>query len=221
MKKMLYALPLLLLGVAVCRADTYVMDMSTGEVSLQAPLKTEPIANPTFYLDVTTNTVSTTPASATPTKSGCSCSVCNCPDGQCPSCPLAAKVKTAVTIPPGFHAHTKEDGTVIVHSDKNKGKAGPHEGVAHPWHKSGYAGDTVLVDVNSPSAEGSIYTVLADPCPNGVCPRGVSRTTSTSSTSGQTFTTGSSTTTRARAAVRSAGPVRRIFGAVFRGRCRG
>lgn len=217
MKKILLALPLLLLCVAIGRADTYVMDVTTGNVSVQTP---QPPAAQTFYLDMNTDAVSTTaPASiAVPTapapKSGCSCSVCTCPDGQCPNCPVA-KAKRAVTIPPGYHAHTKEDGTVIVHSDANVGKAGPHEGIAHPWPKTGYAGQTVLVDDDNFVAAAP----LGDPCPNGRCPAGVSRTRTVS---GQTVTATTSTSSTARVFSARSGPVRRLFGVLLRGgRCRG
>ena len=225
MKKILLALPLLLLCVAIGRADTYVMDMSTDAVSVKTP--SQSVAK-TYYLDMASDTVSSSPVVASsvsvspaPKKAGCSCSVCTCPDGQCPNCPVALKTKHAVTIPPGYHAHTKEDGTVIVHSDSNVGKAGPHEGIAHPWPKSGYAGQTVMVDDDNFIVAAPAF---GDPCPNGRCPTGVSRTRTAATTtqgSGFTTTTTTSASTERVFSVRS-GPVRRLFGVLFRGgRCRG
>lgn len=72
-------------------------------------------------------------------------------------------VKQAVTIPPGYHAHTRADGSTFIHGDENFGKAAPHAGVARPWSKTGLPGQTVIVDETA-------FTASVEPCPGGVCP---------------------------------------------------
>jgi len=54
--------------------------------------------------------------------------------------------KQLVTIPPGYHAHTRTDGSVFIHGNENVGNAEAHAGVERPWPKTGVAGDTVIVD---------------------------------------------------------------------------
>ena len=61
----------------------------------------------------------------------------------------------ATVIPAGYHAHTKIDGTTIVHADSNFGDPVAHAGVPYPWPKTGFPGQ-----------------VVAGPCPGGVCPTG-------------------------------------------------
>lgn len=70
--------------------------------------------------------------------------------------------KQLVTIPVGYHAHTTIDGKVIVHSDSNVGLPGPHEGIAHPWPKTGLAGTTVLADFVDASPQ---YCPRGQKCP--------------------------------------------------------
>lgn len=89
-----------------------------------------------------------------------------------PSAAAPAASAVASVVPLGFHAHTKIDGTTIVHSDDNFGSASAHAGVALPWPKTAFAGQTIVSS-----------------CPGGVCPtpqsaRSVSTTTaSTAATS--------------------------------------
>lgn len=84
--------------------------------------------------------------------------------------------KQIVTIPPGYHAHTRTDGTTFVHGDENFGDPAAHAGVARPWPKTGFPGQTVEVN-------GNTAVLAADPCPNGICPvnRRVSSTVVTDS----------------------------------------
>lgn len=100
------------------------------------------------------------------------------------SIPAQAEQRQAVTIPPGFHAHTRTDGSTFIHGNENFGLAGPHEGVAPPWKKSGVAGQTVLVGPAD-------FTTVGASCP-----------TATSQYTGGTYSSGS----------RSVGPIRRILG---------
>lgn len=116
-----------------------------------------------------------------------------------------------VTIPPGFHAHTRTDGTVIVHSDSNLGKVGPHEGVAYPWPKTGRPGQTVIVD-EAPFVPETLLALA----PRASCPTGVP-SASCPQVSGITFPQGSfyaetsvSTEVYGTAGARS-GPVRGLF----------
>lgn len=85
-------------------------------------------------------------------------------------------VKRAVVIPPGHHAHTRADGSVFIHGDENFGDPSAHAGVARPWPKTGFPGQTVIVDKGTLDAPASILT--ADPCPEGVCPPRGRRTVS-------------------------------------------
>lgn len=80
----------------------------------------------------------------------------------------SATVKRAVVIPPGHHAHTRADGSVFIHGDENFGNPAAHAGVVRPWPKTGFPGQTVIVDEGVLDAPASI--LAADPCPGGVCP---------------------------------------------------
>lgn len=69
-----------------------------------------------------------------------------------------------MVVPPGHHAHVTMDGRTIVHSDSNFGDPAAHSGIARPWPKTAFPGDTVTLDA-------PVQTAFGDPCPNGVCPR--------------------------------------------------
>lgn len=93
----------------------------------------------------------------------CECSTgapCICGD----SCSCTVPIQFT-RVPAGSHAHTLEDGTVIVHGDENHGNAAAHEGIAYPWYKTARAGDTVFIGAppRSPFA--------TENCPDGNCPR--------------------------------------------------
>jgi len=83
-----------------------------------------------------------------------------------PAAPVT--VKRAVVIPPGHHAHTRADGSTFIHGDENFGNPAAHTGVSRPWPKTGFPGQTVIVDEVVSNAPASI--LAADPCPGGVCP---------------------------------------------------
>lgn len=85
-------------------------------------------------------------------------------------------VKRAVVVPPGHHAHTRADGSTFIHGDENYGDPAAHAGVARPWPKTGFPGQTVIVDEVVSNAPASI--LAADPCPGGVCPPRGRRTVS-------------------------------------------
>lgn len=228
MKKMLLSLMLVASTAFSAKADdNYYLDMTNGNVAVvldkvvqaPAPSIAEAVADGLFYMDTATGKVVSLSVPKAKAKSNCLCDVCTCPDGACPK-GCQAKILnpgTAFPIPKGFHAHTKADGTVIVHSDENVGDAKAHEGIVHPWKKAARGGETLLVNDNAVAVAAPNPFAAADPCPNGRCPVGVSRT---STTSGQTFTTSSNTSAGRVFSVRS-GPVRRLFGVLLRGgRCR-
>lgn len=77
----------------------------------------------------------------------------------------AAQYQTVV--PAGYHAHQRQDGTVIVHGDENFGDPVAHAGIARPWPKIATAGQTVRGAVVQPRAQRVIY---GSSCPGGVCP---------------------------------------------------
>lgn len=124
--------------------------------------------------------------------------------------PVVPPRRTAVVVPAGHHAHTRIDGTTFIHGDENYGLAAPHAGVERPWPKTGLPGQTVIVDeplaVTIPK---STDVFAAADCPNGRCPAQVRGTTST-------VTQSYSATTSTRSS--RTGPIRRLFGAIFRGR---
>lgn len=72
---------------------------------------------------------------------------------------------TAQVIPPGFHAHRKTDGMVIVHGDENYGSAAAHAGIERPWPKIAVAGQVVQ------SANVVPQAVSNSTCPGGNCPQ--------------------------------------------------
>lgn len=59
--------------------------------------------------------------------------------------PKEVKKSNTVVIPPGYHAHTKTDGTRIVHADSTGNNAAAHEGVEWPWYKTGFPGQTIEI----------------------------------------------------------------------------
>lgn len=61
-------------------------------------------------------------------------------------------------IPPGYHAHRRIDGTVIVHKDNSD--AASHAGVASPWVQIAGAGEPVPADLPVKSS-----ATVADGCP--------------------------------------------------------
>ncbi len=88
--------------------------------------------------------------------------------------PVVARVASSVVVPPGMHAHTKADGTVIIHGDENFGNAAAHAGISHPWPKTAVAGQVVQTTATAPVAATSRYTSsysqTTSSCPAGGCP---------------------------------------------------
>lgn len=87
-----------------------------------------------------------------------------------------ALVKRAIVVPPGHHAHTRADGSTFIHGDENYGDPAAHAGVARPWPKTGFPGQTVIVDEAVLNAPASV--LAGDSCPGGVCPPRGRRTVS-------------------------------------------
>lgn len=76
-----------------------------------------------------------------------------------------APTKIVPTIPPGYHAHRRTDGTVLIHADDNLGDPNAHAGVASPWVQIAGAGDKLPADTVSSQA---VYS--SGGCPSGNCP---------------------------------------------------
>lgn len=64
---------------------------------------------------------------------------------------VPVKVGTQV-IPPGFHAHRRTDGTVLIHADGNLNDPNAHAGVASPWVQIAGAGERVPADLTKAAA---------------------------------------------------------------------
>lgn len=63
-----------------------------------------------------------------------------------------APTKIVATIPPGYHAHRRTDGTVLIHADHNAGDPNAHTGVSSPWIQIAGAGDKVPADLPKAAA---------------------------------------------------------------------
>lgn len=75
----------------------------------------------------------------------------------------------SVVVPRGMHAHTKTDGTTIVHGDENWGDPVAHEGVEWPWNKSAVAGQVVAQPGPVVKTAQVVRYVTRTICENGVC----------------------------------------------------
>lgn len=90
---------------------------------------------------------------------------------------VAAPRTSSTVIPPGHHAHTRTDGTTLVHADSSRGDPAAHAGVAWPWVVTGLPGQTVQSSLPSGEATATRSEVFeyriqsrSQSCPGGVCP---------------------------------------------------
>lgn len=128
---------------------------------------------------------------------------------------VAAPTATTMVIPPGFHAHTRTDGSVFVHSDALNNDAAAHAGVPWPWHKTAVAGQTVTT---------TTATTATAPLPAGVFVSPMTgRTYVPHPTMAGYYTESTSTETTFAPAIPRTGPLRALFqnGRVFTQSCPG
>jgi hypothetical protein len=78
---------------------------------------------------------------------------------------------TPTVVPPGHHAHVKQDGTVIVHGNENMGNHEAHAGIAYPYVRIAEAGQPVPTSQTQSYNYQSTYSYQSSSCPNGVCPQ--------------------------------------------------
>lgn len=74
--------------------------------------------------------------------------------------PVATTAGSTQVVPAGHHAHTRTDGTTIIHPDHTGNDAAAHAGVAWPWYKSAVAGQTVTNVVSGPAVAASTPGLL-------------------------------------------------------------
>lgn len=65
------------------------------------------------------------------------------------ACAATSSKTPLQVIPPGYHAHRRIDGTVLIHADDNNGDSNAHAGVASPWVQIAGAGDKVPADLKA------------------------------------------------------------------------
>lgn len=68
------------------------------------------------------------------------------------ACAAVPVKTTAQFIPPGYHAHRRTDGTVLIHACNNLNDPNAHAGVASPWVQIAGAGDKVPADLSTQKA---------------------------------------------------------------------